>query len=186
MAGKEAFQQIQQGDERGWETLYKSFPYYVTLLVRRGIPHQEAQDIVQDRYVKLLEKKDSLDMTRAPGSLLWNMIQNKGTDYLRKPYSRDVPLSGFTDDDDRTGQYVNDRVLIDHNQMTPEDIVIFEDEALRGLQQMSPPQQRVILMAGEGFTQEAIAALEHVPLGTVKTRIRLGQGRANGERNNAA
>jgi RNA polymerase sigma-70 factor (ECF subfamily) len=127
----------------------------------------EAEDAVQDAFLALWRQADRLDEDRGLRSYLLTIVHNKCVDRLRRrgrkpeaPLDLDAPIPSPA-----TG---------------PEDAVAAQAEresvrnALVGLPQ---EQRRTVEMAYfAGMTLNEVASRMQVPLGTVKSRLRLAMG----------
>lgn len=128
-----------------------------------------AEDVAQEAFVRAWRYAGGYDPRR--GAVLpWllSITRNAAIDAIRlrrdRPYEPEVMLALLTAADSATTE--------------PSDEVADADRirvALRGL----PPEQAtsVVLAIFHGLTAKEIAERQGVPLGTVKTRIRLGMSR---------
>jgi len=124
-----------------------------------------AQEVLQDAFLKIWNKIDSYDPLK--GKLFtWmvNVTRNLAIDRTR---SSEMQKSRKTDDIDRL-------VIRISNQQRTE----MEVDAI-GLTEMLgklPEEQRFVIehLYLKGFTQSELAEEYNIPLGTVKTRTRLG------------
>ena len=174
MPTTETFRHIKEGDPNGWEDLYKAFPYYVSVLTRKDIPYEEAIDIVQSSMVHLLEVVDRLDVNQNTVSYFWNMVVNKGIDYLRhQRFDGGIPII-----EDTEGGSVPGVMPIDM-KTDVEGEVVTRMEIERGLGKMSSEQKEVVMLSGIGYSLREIGEVLELPLGTVKTRYNLGREHAN-------
>jgi DNA-directed RNA polymerase specialized sigma24 family protein len=62
---------------------YQSFPKLVGLAKRKGLPQHVVEDLVQDAYVKLLQRRDSLPPIRSPAAYLRSMVINGIFEFFR-------------------------------------------------------------------------------------------------------
>jgi len=129
-----------------------------------------AEDVVQDVFLRLWRRPDSYDASRGPlGSYLRLMARSRALDLWREAEVRD-----------RTRR----RVEADADAVTPPTADAPDAAALRAADRAAivdalavlPSEQRhaVALAYWGGLTAEEIADRSGVPLGTVKSRIRLG------------
>jgi RNA polymerase sigma-70 factor (ECF subfamily) len=133
----------------------------------------QAQDVVQDVFLKLWREPGKFDARRGElGSYLRLMARSRALDTWRE---RDAA--------GRASDRLKLDVALDEGRADERPAVAAEREgewrtlrdALRGL----PPVQReaVVLAYWGGLTADQIARRSNVPLGTVKSRIRLGLAR---------
>jgi RNA polymerase sigma-70 factor (ECF subfamily) len=132
--------------------------------------HAQAADVVQDVFLRLWRRPGAFDpargdvgtylrlMARSRAVDLWREGDSRGraTERLKIAVAEDPPHAG--DRPDEETERSADRALV--------------QEALRDL----PPAQReaLVLAYWAGLTAEQIASRERIPLGTAKSRLRLG------------
>jgi RNA polymerase sigma factor (sigma-70 family) len=129
-----------------------------------------AEEVTLDVFTRLWENAAAYDPDRAKvRTWIASMARNRAIDVLRRirvrPEGSSVPLSEVDHQLEADGA-------------TPEEAVERTLEAERvhaALAELPPEQQNVITLAYfRGYTQSEIADALDLPLGTVKTRIRLG------------
>jgi RNA polymerase sigma-70 factor (ECF subfamily) len=129
-----------------------------------------AEEVTLDVFTRLWENAASYDPARAKvRTWIVSMARNRAIDVLRRigarPEGSSVPLSDVGHQ-------------LEANGVTPEEAVekTLEAERVReALAELPPEQEHVITLAYfRGYTQSEIADTLNLPLGTVKTRIRLG------------
>ncbi|MER3523425.1 MAG: hypothetical protein C4326_04990 [Ignavibacteria bacterium] len=163
---------IKEGDQAAFAQLYDRYaPLLYSMVLRIVRETTEAEDVLQEIFLTIWNKASSFD--EAKGSVYtWivTIARRKAIDRLRSKeiVNRDERLH----DDAVTG-------IPDAAYMTnPLNAAIGNEyEALMrtALATLSDEQRTVIEMSYyEGYTQEQISQRLHVPLGTVKTRMRQG------------
>jgi RNA polymerase sigma-70 factor (ECF subfamily) len=126
-----------------------------------------AEDVVQEAFLTLWRQAERVDPSRGKlGSLLMTMVHHKAIDALRSRQGRTArQVSIDLADIEKTGADVTDRVFQSLNK----------DEVRKTLASIPEEQRRPIEMAYfEGLTHVEIAEALSLPLGTVKSRVRLG------------
>jgi RNA polymerase sigma-70 factor (ECF subfamily) len=164
---EELVARLMRGDIRAFETLYDRYSSLVYSLARKvlGDSHQ-AEDVTQDVFLRLGHRAEMYLPRKGPflGWLL-TVTRNRATDELRsqmRRLKRQAPTGetnvGGGDDLLQEAHWAQERERV--------------KAALAAL----PPEQRqaIELAYFGGFTQQEIAQLTGLPLGTIKTRIRLG------------
>lgn len=160
---------IQKGDSAAMAVLYDRYARLVFSLALHILKDREAaEEVVQEVFVKVWRR--SGDYAPEKGKLsawIGGIAHHHAIDELRRRRIR----PSATEDEDAAAEVVDtgpvpfDRAVqsIEHQQIA---------EAL----QCIPPEQRqpIELAYFEGLTQQEIADELHEPLGTVKTRMRLG------------
>lgn len=76
---------LSKGDKQAFDTLYDkySYPLYQNLL-KLTKSEQEAQELLQDIFVKIWNKRESLDIYSGFGSYLFRISQHLVYDFFRK------------------------------------------------------------------------------------------------------
>src|SRR6478672_8225095 len=139
--------------------------------------HALASDVVQDVFLRLWRRPQSFDARRGDiGTYLRMMARSRAVDLWRESQSRGRAadrLKIVVADEGPRGPDRPDDALERNADRT------LVREALREL----PPAQReaLVLAYWGGMTAEQIAHRERIPLGTAKSRIRLGLARLRGE-----
>ncbi|WP_344842442.1 sigma-70 family RNA polymerase sigma factor [Celeribacter arenosi] len=151
-------------DKAAFACLFDHFgPRLRGMLMRSGVSAAQAEDIVQDVMLSVWRKAASFNPERADvAGWVFQIARNRKIDIIRRE-RRPVPedLSEPTVD-----------------EADGEQIVALEQEAAklrRALSALSPEQRSVVERAYMGdLTHAEIQAETGLPLGTIKSRIRLG------------
>ena len=168
-------QQLRARDGRALEALYDrysrlTFGLALRVLVRRD----HAEEVVQDVFVKLWHEPLLFDSARgAFRGWLLRVVHNRAIDELRRN-RRELAQSAI----DPEGELW---LGLPDPGPAPEEsafAALDREAVLQALGMLPPPQREAIHLAYyEGLTQTEIAARLGEPLGTIKTRVRLGMGR---------
>jgi RNA polymerase sigma-70 factor (ECF subfamily) len=161
--------QIAQGDQGGLATLYDRTSPQVYGLVFKILDNREAaEEVTLDVYTQVWRKAHTYDQTRGtPGGWLMTIARTRAIDRFRAGAAERGRIESL----DLVEFFVSDGE-------TPEEDLAgkerrrYVQEALSGL----PPEQRqaIALAYFYGMSQSEIAEQLKLPLGTVKTRMRLG------------
>jgi RNA polymerase sigma-70 factor (ECF subfamily) len=136
-----------------------------------------AQDVMQDVFLKLWRKPEKFDARRGQlGPYLKLMARSRALDLWREGQA-----AGRASD--------RLKVVVGQAEGRVEDVPVHaaeRDEArdtVRAALRVLPPAQReaLVLAYWGGMTADEIARRSHVPLGTAKSRIRLGLARLREE-----
>ncbi len=159
--------QLMQGIAAGEQAAFQSFmqrhsKMVMQVLYRLLREPADVEDVMQETFLQIWQKSDRYDETKAsPAGYLTLIARSRALDLLRKRKPDTPP---------------------DHLDPSFEfdiSLGLVRDESVKRvracLNQLPLDQRRVIRLAFlTGMTHEQIAGMLHVPLGTVKTRIRLG------------
>jgi RNA polymerase sigma-70 factor, ECF subfamily len=164
----ELLRRVGSADPAAFEALYDlygSAAYGVAL--RITVDEALSQDIVQDAFIAVWKQAARFDPAR--GSVktwLLAIVHHRAIDEVR----RRRKTEGYPEaDDDPPPELTMPDIWGEVSERLDATLV---REAFAGLPE---PQQEVLRLAYfEGLTSEAIAARTRAPLGTVKSRIRLG------------
>jgi RNA polymerase sigma-70 factor (ECF subfamily) len=157
---------------RDREAFAKLFDYYApklkAFLMRRGAAAEIAEDLVQDVLLNIWRKAEQFDPARADASAwIYAMARNVRIDLARRQR--------------RAEAYVKSEAPFENDIDWPEDAALVSERekmvraALAGL---SAEQTEVVRLSFfEGIPHSEIAERLRIPLGTVKSRLRLAFAR---------
>lgn len=163
---QELLTQLCSGDQRAARQLYDRHIKLVWSLVVRIVKDSaEAEDVVQDLFVRVWQQCKTYDPARGEvGAWLTRMARTMAIDRLRSSVSRSNRELAFGEQVDAEGNM----------SVAPDDHLEWSQvrRAVQGL----PNEQRQLIETAyfEGLSQTEIAAHYDLPLGTVKTRMRTG------------
>lgn len=163
------------GDRRAFAVLFKHFaPRVKAYLIRTGTASELAEDLTQETMVAVWRKAAQFDPGRAQLSTwIFTIARNLRVDALRRQRdarSGDGPGTPTDPDADPLGHLVHDAPALDE-QLAEVRRAATVRQALR---QLAPEQLQVVWLAFSDEQSHARIASElNLPLGTVKSRIRL-------------
>lgn len=137
-------------------------------MIRQGADASSADDLAQEAMVQVWRKAEQYDPEKAaPAAWIFRIARNLQIDRLRRRKFFEVELTAEADRPDDG---------IDGHERTVEHI---DADRLRGLvEELSDDQMDVIRLAFfEGLTHSEIGQRLELPLGTVKSRLRLAFGK---------
>jgi len=165
------------GDVRAFEALYDRYCRLVYSIALRALNDpNSAEDVVQEAFFRLWERAGQFDGTRGPFvAWLIGVARNRAIDERRRQSRRlRVEAPGIVEQD----------LLADDGSTDPclAGVIAEQREAVRDALGTLPVEQRFVLQLAyfQGLTQQEIANTLGHPLGTVKTRIRLGMRKVRG------
>ncbi len=166
-ADQSLMERIKEGDKSAFRDLYSRFSQVVFNLAYRMLrSREEAEEVVQEIFLQVWNKADSYDSERAAVST-WviNIARSRSIDKLR--------TLGFKE---QTTELIEDRV---NSKSDFTRIVEDREESKKIIRQALeslPDNQRLAIemVFFEGLTHMEAAERLNEPVGTIKTRIRLG------------
>ncbi len=167
--------QVAKGDQHAFGQLYDlSSSLLFTLALRILGDREEAADLLQEVYLEVWRKGVRYDVGRgAPMAWLVTLTRSRAIDRLR---SRAAKGHGVTDSISDTGA----AELPDQTPGPFETNADLEQRALvkKAFAELPEAQQQALELAYyEGLSHQEIAARLNQPLGTIKTRIKLGMNK---------
>lgn len=162
---------VLKGDQEAFSQLYdESSVLLYSLAVRILRDHDQAAELLQEVYLEVWRKVARYDVGRGtPIAWLITLTRSRAIDRLRARSAR-VPISESLEGP--SSAHVPDQRAGPFESQADQELRKLVGDALNTL----PPaqQQAVELAYYEGLTHMEIAARLNQPLGTVKTRIKLG------------
>ena len=154
-------------DRDAFDALFREFaPRIKAFLMRTGLAEAVAEDCMQDVMVSIWRKAHLFDPSRASAATwLFTVARNRKIDLIRRmrrPKPEDLPWGP-------------------EPEVAQADALALQEDGRRLAQavaQLPPPQRELIERAFYGdLSHTEIAAETGLPLGTIKSRIRLAIGR---------
>lgn len=168
---KELIQHAIDGDQKAYAEILNRYrgPVF-NLIIRMVKTKEEAEDLVQEAFIKAFNSLQSFNMQYAFSTWLYKIAINNCIDHFRKQklklYSLDKPLSAK--DGELKREFPDTHEAADKNLLNTEKTKIIED-AIASL----PEKYRMSIYYRhqEEKSYEEIAEIMDIPLGTVKARI---------------
>lgn len=150
-------------EKKAFENLYDKYSGALFNIILRIVNSNEvAEDVLQESFLKIWKNIDSYDDNKATiFTWMLNISKNTALDALRKANSRPSIQT------DTENVYVDSLRTV---QMNTDSI------GLKNSLKYLTPEQNVVIQAiyFNGLTHEEASKALDIPLGTVKTRIRMG------------
>ena len=160
----ELVKSLKERDNQSFKYLYNNYSSALYSIILQIIPDQElASDVLQEVFINIWRKIGTYDQEK--GRLFtWmlNIARNAAIDSIRsKAYQNSKKNKEFPSVVD----------VHTNNQMTQLNV---DSIGLKKTLETLKTEHRVLIELAyfKGYTHEEIAAIEEIPLGTVKTRIR--------------
>lgn len=174
LADDQLIQIIQNKDEAGLGVLFERYKRYLTGVAYNVVGSREmAEEVVLDIFTRVWEKGHTFDGKK--GSLrgwLTRMTRNRAIDYLRKSGQK------IMDSSVEWGEVQDNLIPSSSPTGNPEKMteLALLAEQVRAVMETLPEEQKSLIGLAyfKGLSNSKIAEATGIPLGTVKTRIRLG------------
>ncbi|MBT8484178.1 MAG: sigma-70 family RNA polymerase sigma factor [Phycisphaerales bacterium] len=165
MSDAELIEAVAGGDQAAFAALYDRYAARLLGLIVRVLgSRKDAEDVLQEVFREVWSRADRFDRRLgSPAIWLLNLCRSRSIDYLRhhgsarkreEGHARPERLPATGDAPDLTGR------------------------ARDALAELPIEQRHAIDLAfGHGLTSQQIADVQGIPLGTAKTRLRLGMGK---------
>ncbi|HKO30240.1 MAG TPA: sigma-70 family RNA polymerase sigma factor [Nitrospiraceae bacterium] len=166
---------IAKGDQQAYSQLYDhSSTLLFTLAVRILGSHEEAAELLQDVYLEIWRKVSRYDVGRGtPIAWLVTLTKSRAIDRLRARTARGYHATSSLEVG--AAAQVADLSPSPFETQADQELRIAVGAAMAGLPQAQ--QQAIELAYYEGLSHAEIAERLNQPLGTVKTRIKLGMSK---------
>ncbi len=148
----------QEQFESMWINYHKELHRY---LLSRGIYREDAEDILQDSYLKAWKNISGFELGSNFRAWIYLIVKNTMKDFLRKK----VP---FQYDDNRDSHCVNDEEEVPQEAMFGE---IEAQEYCSVMYQLPKPYGEIMELLLNNVSYKEIAALHGISMGTAKSRI---------------
>lgn len=160
-------------DINALEALYARYAQTTYNLIRRIVRDSTVvEEVLQDTFWQVWQKASEFRGEGAAAAWLYRIARNKSLEHLRRQKARPTPVTITLADEERPWSTpLASEVNAEH--VTEQ---AWRRQRLRQALNEIPAEQRHCLELAyfEGMSQREIADYIHTPLGTVKTRIRLG------------
>lgn len=154
---------LQERNEKAISLLYENYGDTLYGVAKKVVRDEElAQDILQESFVKIWKKSDSYDPSKAKlFTWLFRITRNTAIDKLR---------SINTKTDKEIQMDVSDVYNLGVDSIRPELIDVQEN-----LEKIEPKYQIVLeALFFQGMTQQEASEELDIPLGTIKSRLKIG------------
>jgi RNA polymerase sigma-70 factor (family 1) len=157
---RELLQQVAAGNIIAFRNLFAAYydRLYSAALVYCKI-HEQAEDVVQQVFMKVWEKRHTLSQVEQPGDYLFIITRNEVLNQLRRNTLHDNYIRHI-------------RELFSEETGSPEEVLVARQKrqiVQQAISQLPPQQQEAFrLSRDQGLSYEEIAATMNLSLSTVK------------------
>jgi RNA polymerase sigma-70 factor (ECF subfamily) len=158
------FEKIKDGDEKAFERLFHCYYSHLCLFAEHYVHnHAEAEEIVQDIFVSIWEKKEKIAITTSVKNYLFRSVKNNCLNYIKHNQIKN--------------QYA-DKLLSESRPEDPGDSDFIESGLLQKIEECInslPEKRREVfrLSREEGLKYREIAEKLNISVKTVETHIGL-------------
>jgi RNA polymerase sigma factor (sigma-70 family) len=146
------------GDDGAINECYAALGPMVLGYLRRFVPRDEAEDVLQRVFYEVWRNRDRYDPTRSLEAWVLGIARKRAIDVLRRRHANVVPIEELRDIAGDDGRELAERYAR-------------ASEVRSALERLPSEQREVLALAYFGdLTQVQIAERLGVPLGTVKAR----------------
>ncbi|WP_158224759.1 sigma-70 family RNA polymerase sigma factor [Agaribacterium haliotis] len=142
-----------------------------------GLSAEVAEDLCQETMCKVWFKAKSFDANKAAASTwIFTLCRNVRIDYLRKFSRSDIHNDSYEEKEEKNGLQADDIWELDDSQPFIDLYQSRNEERIQqSMQDISKEQRQALQLAYmQGLSHSEIASELELPLGTVKSRVRLG------------
>lgn len=158
-------QKIQKGSEQAFSLIYERYHVQMYFIAKKYVKDSGlAEDAVQDIFVKLWQKRESLDKSKSLKGFLFTMLRNHVLNMIRDRKQEIVAISSVEEKKLPNSNVTEDDILYDE----------YQDVVEKGLNELSERKRKVFeLRTSRGFTNSEVAKFLNIDISTVKTHYYL-------------
>jgi len=172
---EQLLEQIAQRNAEALETLYDRHAQVVYSLILRIVRNQtSAEEILQEAFWQIWTSAGSYQGSGSAAAWIYRIARNKALDYLRR--LKRTTEGGEVEYLDAIANAMEPGSGAGHSTVEQAAERNWRAQQVRAALQSLPEEQRICVELAyfDGLSQSQIAELLRLPLGTVKTRLRLG------------
>jgi RNA polymerase sigma-70 factor (ECF subfamily) len=154
-------ERYQQGDRSAFTVLFqKYYPIVYRLIVLKGIPATEAEDLTSEIFIKLISSLKKYRFIKPFDHFLHRVVRNRIFDYFRK-VRVDSRLFSIQESIESSG-------MVELFEL--EEII---ENCLRKIKSIT--RRAIILLWMEGYKRHQIAEMLRLPIGSVHSSLERGR-----------
>ena len=175
---EKAMRKFQKGDAKSFDVLLKRHSGGVLRFIMKmtGGSKLHAEDLLQEIFMKVIERKDQYDPEQKFTTWLYSIARNHCIDYLRTESHRrhrslDAPLNSGEDEGGAVVlEIVKSEARAQDDETYDKELRELIDIGVKGLKEEF--REVFLLREVEGLSFQEISEITDSPLGTVKSRLR--------------
>lgn len=160
---RELFLRVADGDQVAFEKIFHHYTAFLyPFLINKTKSHKQSEEIIQEVFLKLWDKRESIVLIENYRSYIFMMAVNQAYSYFKK-----IAL------DKKLQQHVWQTVS-SHQNIVNDLVDAHETETLinKAIEQLPPAQKKIYLLSRQkGLSHEEIAAELNISKGTVSNQI---------------
>lgn len=167
---------FQNGDSGAFNKLLNRYGSKILYFIMKklNLTKPNAEDLMQEIFIKVIEKRDSFDINKKFSTWLYTVANNSCIDYMRKEKNKlTSSLDKEISPENKGPTYLE---LVRSTERNPEEysynkeIKVFVDQGVNVLK--DELKEVFLLREIEGLSLNEIAEITGSPINTVKTRLR--------------
>jgi len=173
---EEVMKNFQNGDSKAFNTLLDRYGSRILFFIMKklSMPKQQAEDLLQEIFIKVIEKRNSYDSNKKFSTWLYTVANNRCIDHLRVEANKTT--SSLDKEVLHSTSGTTHMELIKSRDRNPDEktydreIKVYLNKALNELKDNL--KEVFLLREIEGLSLNEISDVTGTPLNTVKTRLR--------------
>lgn len=176
LTDEQLMENFQNGDSAAFDQLLSKYGSKILYFIMKklNIPKPAAEDLMQEIFIKVIEKRDTFNTERKFSTWLYTVANNRCIDYMRTDKNKQT--SSLDKEITAEAGGATHLELIKSDSGDPEQysynkqIKEYVDE---GVQELKEELKEVFMLREiEGLSLKEISDITGAPLNTVKTRLR--------------
>jgi len=173
---EEVMKNFQNGDSKAFNTLLDRYGSRILFFIMKklSMPKPQAEDLLQEIFIKVIEKRNSYDSNKKFSTWLYTVANNRCIDHLRVESNKTT--SSLDKEILHSTNGTTHMELIKSRDRNPDEktydreIKVYLNKALNDLKDNL--KEVFLLREIEGLSLNEISDITGTPLNTVKTRLR--------------
>ena len=161
--------QISRGDENAFKVLYEEFFHALLAVACKYVETETAEDIVQDTFFELWQRRDSIEFEGAVKSYLFKSVYNRSINVMHKKYQNKEYSLDDSNESDILEQYMSANILNSEQSLLLKEL---EAEINLFIDTLSPQCKKIFLLSRSyGLKNREIAEQLEISIKAVEKQI---------------